>query len=74
MCDADGRQVEHGAEPECEPGVARVVASGGVREQHVRPLVQRPHGCLEQLPLAQREQPRGVGGAGGAYDEGDVGR
>jgi hypothetical protein len=55
MCDADGWEVEHRAEVERESGSARVVATGGVDQEHVRRLRQRAYGSFEQGALAQRE-------------------
>jgi hypothetical protein len=40
--EAHGREVENGAEVECESGAERVIASCGVDEEHVWPARQGP--------------------------------
>jgi endonuclease-8 len=61
--DADGGQIEDGAEVDRQAGAARMVATGGVDDQDARPLRQGPNGRFEQRPLAEGEQARLVGGS-----------
>jgi len=68
--DADGRDVEHRAEVEGQPGAARVVAAGGVDEKEIRRLGKCTDGSFEQRAFAQRQQSRFVGGSGVAWDDG----
>jgi hypothetical protein len=46
--DADGREIQHGTEMKGEARGARVVAAGGVDEEHVRLLRESAHRGLEQ--------------------------
>jgi len=52
---AHGREVQHSAEVEGQAGSARVVAAGGVDQEHVRRLRQCAYRGFEQGALAQRE-------------------
>ncbi len=68
MCDADRRQIEHRTEVQGEPGAPGMVTAGGVHEQYVGRLRQRPHRLLQQRSFAQREQPGLVRRAGPSLD------
>ena len=56
--DADGRELEHGAELECEACSARMVAAGRVDQQYVRRLRQRANRGFQECALAEPEQAR----------------
>jgi protein-L-isoaspartate(D-aspartate) O-methyltransferase len=70
MRDADGRDVEDGAEVERDARTARMVAARGVDEKDVRLRAERSHRRLEQRALAKREQARLVRQASLAFDNG----
>ncbi|HXV03976.1 MAG TPA: hypothetical protein VFP24_10430 [Gaiellaceae bacterium] len=53
MCDADGWQVELGAEVEGEAGSPRVIPSGGVDEEDIRRPLERADRRFERRPLAE---------------------
>ncbi len=56
MGDADGRQVELGAEVEGEAGSPRVIPSGGVDEEDVRRPLECADRRLQRRPLTEGEQ------------------
>ncbi len=52
MGDAHRRDVEDGAEMECESGPAGVVAAGGVDEQDLGPVTKGTYGGFEYRAFA----------------------
>ena len=70
--DADRRQAEHVAEVEGEAGAPRMVAAGGVDDQHVRAVGEAVDRVLQRRAGAQREQAGLVGAAGLVLDRHDL--
>lgn len=59
--DSDRRQSQDGTHVDGEPAAPRVVQSGAVDQQHIRPLLKGGDGGRQQRPLPQGEQPGHVG-------------
>lgn len=66
MGHADAGQVERHTQVQGQPGAARMVASGGVEQNHVCDRPQRANGGLTDRAETQGEQTGHVCGTGGA--------
>ncbi len=63
MRHSDRWDSQHRSQVQSQPGPAWVIAPGGVDEQHIKWLAQRPDGGLEKRTLAERQVPTPIGSA-----------
>lgn len=61
MGDADGWHAEDASEVDGQATAPGVVHASGVHQQHVRWVLQRSHGLLQDRPLPHGQQPGFVG-------------